>query len=313
MEERDSLSPGKGQLVVETKLLSLDPTHFNWVKCDPALQFLPIGVGDTMLGTNIGVVLESTDPAYSPGQKVMGLWGWEQISVADTAYLAPALDEAEMPFPDQLTILSHVGLAAGGGMLIVGAVAPGDAVLVSAAAGATGSIAAQIARAKGCRTVGIAGGPEKCRFLVEELGLAAAIDYRAPGLPEAIAQHFPAGVDLFFDNVGGGVLDAVLQNMAPRCRIVICGAIAQYDRSSDSGFTGIRNLPMLIFRQARMEGFVAGQFGARNAEVGQSLLDLYRDGKLRVPTQLTAFEDMPETLTLLLSGKNQGKLIANIC
>jgi len=313
LEEAPMGSPAVGQLFVQTKLLSLDPTHLNWVKVDPALQYLPIGVGDAMIGTNIGIVLESGHPDFSPGQHIIGTWGWGRTAIADASMVRLALPESEMSFENQLTIMSHVGQAAAGGMLKIGAVTSGDAVLVSGAAGATGSIAAQIAKAFGCRTVGIAGGPEKCRYLVEELGLDGAIDYRAGGVEAAIAKHFPNGVDLFFDNVGGPTLDAVLANMAQRCRIVICGAIAQYDEAGMSNFGGIHRLPMLIFRQARMEGYVASQFGeAENAEILEHLLRLHQVGKLRVRTHIVSFEQIPDALTMLLDGRNEGKLIARV-
>lgn len=300
------------QVLVETRLLSLDPTHLNWVKLDPQLQYLPIGVGDAMLGTNIGVVLESRDVRFVSGQIVMGIWGWSTLAVAEAALVRPALPEDEMPWEEQLTILSHVGQAAAGGMLLVGKIRKGDAVLVSAAAGASGSIAAQIAKALGCQTVGIAGGAAKCRYLIDDLGLNAAIDYRSEDLPAAITRHFPQGVDLFFDNVGGPILDAVLVNMARGCRIVVCGAIAQYDAGSPPRFAGIRNLPMLVFKQARMEGFVAGQFGEQNDAVLEHLLQLYRRGQLRVRTHVVGFDEIADSLCLLLTGANQGKLLARV-
>lgn len=313
LDEQLQAEPAQGELLVETRLLSLDPTHLNWVKLVPDLQYLPIGIGDPMIGTNIGIVQQSNHPDFTPGQTVIGTWGWEELAVANATMVRPALPASEMPLEDQLTLLSHVGQAAGGGMLLIGGVTAGDNVLVSAAAGATGSIAAQIAKAMGCRTVGVAGGEAKCAYLLDELGLDAAIDHRRGELEAAVRDHFPQGVDLFFDNVGGEILDAVLANMAPRCRIVVCGAIAQYDSASVGSFTGIRNLPMLIFRQARMEGFVAGQFGEQgNAEVIATLRQLHASGKLRSRTHVVAFDDMPEALTMLLNGTNNGKLIARV-
>jgi len=313
LDEAPVQPPADGQLLIQTKLLSLDPTHLNWVKLDPSLQYLPIGVGDAMLGTNIGIVLRSGHPDFLAGQHVIGTWGWGKTAIADASMVKSALPESEMSFEIQLTIMSHVGQAAAGGMLKIGAVTSGDAVLVSGAAGATGSIAAQIAKVFGCRTVGIAGGPEKCRYLIEELGLDGAIDYREGGLEAAIAKHFPNGVDLFFDNVGGPTLDAVLANMAQRCRIVICGAIAQYDEARMANFGGIQRLPMLIFRQARMEGYVAGQFGeTENAAIMEHLLRLHQIGKLRVRTHIVSFDQIPKALTMLLDGSNEGKLIARI-
>jgi len=313
LDRRPVPATGKGEILVRTRLLSLDPTHLNWVKLDPSLQFLPIGIGDPMIGTNLGDVIESAHPDFSPGQVVIGTWGWAETALADAAYVRHALPANEMSFEDQLIVTSHIGQAAGGGMFHIGKVKSTDAVLVSGAAGATGSIAAQIAKAAGCFTVGIAGGDAKCRYLIEELGLDGAIDYRAGGLDASIERHFPQGVDLFFDNVGGEILDIVLGRMAPGCRVVICGAIAQYDAGHMGSFDGIKRLPMLIFRQARMEGFVAGQFGtAANAEIIDRLIRLYGEGQLRVRAHVVPFDEMPHSLGLLLTGSNEGKLIARV-
>jgi NADPH-dependent curcumin reductase CurA len=302
----------ENQVLIETKLLSLDPTHLNWIKLDPELQFLPISVGDAMLGTNIGIVRESTDPRHVVGQMVMGIWDWSTLAIASGNLIGPALPATEMPLTEQLTILSHVGQAAIGGVLGIGRVNANDAVLVSAAAGATGSIAAQIAKSLGCKVVGIAGGPDKCRYLIDELGLDGAIDYRVGVMASQIAHHFPDGVDFFFDNVGGETLDAVLANMAKGCRIAVCGAISQYDAQAQAHFTGIKNLPMLIFKQARLEGYVAGQFGDENCHFSAHLIELYKKGKLKTRPHVVVFSEIPETLTLLLTGKNKGKLMALI-
>lgn len=312
LQQQPVRPPSVGEVLVESRLLSLDPTHLNWVKLDPALQYIPIGVGDAMLGTNIGIVRQSADPRFQPGQLVMGLWGWSTHALANADLLGPALPEDVMPLEDQLIVLSHVGQAAAGGLLLVGQAKQGDRVLVSAAAGATGSIAAQLARSLGCYTVGIAGSEEKCRHLVEELGLDAAIDYRTADVPRELARHFPEGVDVYFDNVGGQLLDDVLSHMARGCRIVVCGAIAQYDSAGRAGNAGLRNVPMLIFKQARMEGFVAGQFGERNGELVARLLQLYREGRLRVRSHVVDFESIPSALELLLSGRNTGKLMARV-
>ena len=189
---------------------------------------------------------------------------------------------------------------------------PTDAVLVSGAAGATGSLAAQIAKAQGCRVVGIAGGPDKCKFLLEELKLDGAIDYKEENLHEAVHRHFPQGVDLFFDNVGGEGVDAVLVNMAIGCRIIVCGAMSQYNTSETSNLYGVKNLPLLIFRSARLQGFVA-DFGPRNQVVDKLLDDLTERGQLVARTHVVdGFENIPDALALLLNGKNHGKLLAQV-
>ncbi len=313
LTEGMSGEPGEGQILVETRLLSLDPTHLNWLKLQPELQFLPIGLGDAMIGTNIGIVRASRNPRFTVGQVVMGTWAWTTLAAVDTTFVHPALPENVMRFEDQLTVLSHVGQAAAGGIYEICRAKAGDEVLVSGAAGATGSIAAQIAKAEGCRVIGIAGGPDKCQILTEELGLDGAIDYRAGDIAAQIAAYFPRGVDAYFDNVGGETLDAVLANMAVRCRIAICGAIAQYDADAQENFSGARNLPMLIFRQARLEGYVAGQFGAEiNARLHARLIELFHAGQIKARKQVIDFDEMPAKLGILLSGKNTGKLMAAV-
>jgi len=186
-------------------------------------------------------------------------------------------------------------------------------VLVSGAAGATGSLAAAIAKSMGCRTVGVAGGPAKCRWLRDELQLDAVIDYRAGSLVEAVANACPEGVDVYFDNVGGELLDAVLLNMAIGCRIVVCGMISQYDLQDASRAHGVLNLPMMIFRRARMEGFVVPQFQPRYSEFDAILRRLYFAGKLPVRAHvIEGLENAPEAVTLLFDGSNDGKLMVRV-
>jgi len=311
LEREDAKRPERGEILVRTRLLSLDPTHLNWIKLDPVFQYLPLKAGDVMIGVNIGEVLESAHPDFVVGQIVMGTWGWEELAIARGDLVRVAMPQNEAPLDDQLALFSHVGQAAGGGLLIVGEAKAGEAVLVSAAAGATGSIAAQLARAMGCRTVGIAGGADKCRYLTEELGLDGAIDYRNDNMQDKIREYFPDGVDVFFDNVGGEILDAVLMNMAMHCRIALCGAIAQYEQ--DAGFGGIRNLPMLLFRRARIEGYIAGSFDEEsNKRVLDALIGAYRKGQLHARKHVVSFEEMPQALLLFLNGGNKGKLMASI-
>jgi NADPH-dependent curcumin reductase CurA len=301
------------RVLVRTELLSLDPTSRNWLKLNPAMQYVPFGVGDPMLGAAIGVIVESRVAGYQPGQRVAGLWGWQRYAVADPVFCQVIPDDASIPLEAYLTIFSHIGRAAAKGLIDVAGVRGQDTVLVSGAAGATGSIAAAIAKAYGCRTIGVAGGAEKCRFLADELHLDAVVDYRQGGLVEAVQRACPQGVDVYFDNVGGELLDAVLLNMAIGCRIAVCGMISQYEYSADIAAHGVRNLQMLIFRQARIEGYVATFTPDRQKEIDAILLRLYRDGRLPHRAHvIDGLANAPEALRLLFEGRNNGKLMVRV-
>jgi NADPH-dependent curcumin reductase len=313
MERTPMPTAPQNRVLVRTELLSLDPTSRNWLKLNPAMQYVPFGVGDPMLGAAVGEIVESRVAAFLPGQRVAGLWGWQRYSVADPAFMQLIPDDPSIPLEAHLTIFSHVGRAAAKGLLDVAGLRTQDTVLVSGAAGATGSIAAAMAKAYGCRTVGVAGGAEKCRFLADELHLDAVIDYRQGGLVEAVQRACPQGVDVYFDNVGGELLDAVLLNMAIGCRIAVCGMISQYDYSADVVAHGVRNLQMLIFRQARIEGYVATFSPDRQKEVDAILLRLFREGRLPNRAHIVdGLVNAPEALRLLFEGRNNGKLMIRV-
>jgi NADPH-dependent curcumin reductase CurA len=199
------------------------------------------------------------------------------------------------------------------GLLAVGQLKPADTVVVSGAAGATGGLAVQIAKAHGCRVVGIAGGNEKQQFIMTELGADAALDYKHEDVGAGLRRSCPNGVDLFFDNVGGPILDAVLAHMAVGCRIVICGAMSQYDLASPAERYGCRNLPELLFRSARMEGFVVPQFASRFEEFDAILVKLFAQGKLSSRAHVVqGLQNAPEALKMLFNGANRGKLMVQV-
>jgi NADPH-dependent curcumin reductase CurA len=303
------LAPGEVRL--RTVYLSLDPTSRNWLKLDPVSTYLPLAVGDVMRGVAVSVVEESRSPQLQPGDAVTGLLHWETHSVVPATQVSK-VDRA-LPLETYLTIFSHIGLAAAIGILEIGALKPTDTVVVSGAAGATGSLAAQIALARGARVIGITGGESKRHLLLDELGLTAAIDYKAENVSAALERECPNGVDLFFDNVGGAVLDAVLENLAIGARIAICGAISQYDLGTGDAGYGCKNLPLLMFRRARMEGFVVPQFESRLQEFIDVLGSLYAQGKLTSrPHIVDGIEAAPGALKMLFSGGNNGKLIVQL-
>jgi NADPH-dependent curcumin reductase len=300
-----------GQVLLRTIYLSLDPTSRNWLKLEPSSTYLPLKVGDVMIGQAISRVEASTAADLSEGDLVAGLSGWETLSVTPAERVHKVL--SGVPLETNLTIFSHIGLAAVTGMIAIAAVKAQDTVVVSAAAGATGVIAAQIGKTVGARVIGIAGGADKCRALLDDFGLDGAIDHKAGNIEAELRRLCPQGIDVFFDNVGGAVLDAVLMNLARGARIAVCGQIALYNSTDPHDGQGVRNLMQLVFRTARMEGFVAGQYTDRAAEFEAYLLALYRSGRIKAPSHIvTGLENAPRALDLLFSGQNRGKLIIEV-
>lgn len=312
LEDRDVPALQPGRVVVRTRLLSVDPTTRNWLKLDPDMLYLPLAVGDPMVGVAVGVIVESDVDGFAPGDLVSGLWTWQEYAIADPSLLEKITPQTDIPEDAYLSVFTHVGRAAAIGILEVGALTPSDVVVVSGAAGATGALAVQIAKANGCRVIGIAGGTEKCRF-VAEIGADAVIDYKSENLHRRLATLCPDGIDLFFDNVGGPVLDAVLANMANGCRIVACGAISQYDLASPADAYGVRNLPLLLFKNARIEGFVVPKYADRLPEFDAVLLDLFTSGRLRPRSHIVeGIENAADALSMLFDGRNSGKLMVKV-
>jgi NADPH-dependent curcumin reductase len=300
-----------GQVLLRTIYLSLDPTSRNWLKLDPSSAYLPLKVGDVMIGQAISRVETSAAAGLAAGDVVVGLSGWETLSVVPAERVRKVLPD--VPLETNLTLFSHIGLAAVTGMIEIAAVEARDTVVVSAAAGATGVIAAQIAKAVGARVIGIAGGADKCRALLNDFGLDGAIDYKVANIEAELRRLCPQGVDVFFDNVGGAILDAVLMNLARGARIAICGQIALYNSTEANDGQGVRNLMQLVFRSARIEGFVAGQMMDRAAEFEAYLLDLYHRDRIKVRSHIIkGLENAPRALELLFSGQNRGKLMIEV-
>jgi NADPH-dependent curcumin reductase CurA len=310
-EERDVPSLADGEVLVRTELISIDPTTRNWLLLEPEKMMIPLQVGDVMIGVAVGHVVESRADGFETGDLVSGIWGWEEYSVASPMLIEKHVD-GDAPLEAYLSVFSHVGRAAIMGLSAVGDLRPSDTVVVSGAAGATGSLAVQIAKAAGCRVVGIAGGAEKCAY-VAAIGADATIDYKSEDVLAALRAQCPTGVDLFFDNVGGAILDAVLVSMAVGCRIVVCGAMSQYDLERPEDQYGVKNLQMLLFRSARMEGFVVPQFAARQAEFDARLHELWNEGAITQRSHvIDGLEHAPETVNLNLQGRNEGKLMVRV-
>jgi len=302
---------GPGEALIKVGMLSIDPTIRTWMNDAPG-YLPPIQIGDVIRSSGAGVVVESQTDRYAVGDIVIGMTGWQDYVLAteeNKFSVVPAgmgLDLATV-----MNVLGVTGLTAWFGMTDVGAISAGDVVVVSGAAGATGSAAGQIARARGASLViGIAGGPEKCAQVVADYGFDYCLDYREPDLAKRIREVAPTGVDLYFDNVGGPVLDAVLSNIAMRGRIVLCGAIAQYN---DPAAAAIYNHAMLIMRRASMTGFIILDYAARFLEAQMELAGLLLGGQLVHHEHIVdGLENAPTALNLLFTGGNSGKTLVRV-
>jgi hypothetical protein len=296
--------PGPGQILVRTLYLSLDPTNRIWMS-DMEQYMPPVQIGDVMRGGTIGVVEQSNNPAFKPGDVVNSFaTGWQEYSVMDAAQPLPP----GVPLPAYMSILGATGATAYFGLLDLGQPKPGETVVVSAACGAVGSIVGQIAKLKGCRVVGLAGSDEKCRHAVEDFGFDACINYKTEkDLRAALKRECPNGIDIDFENAGGDILDAVMDNLAMRARIVLCGMISQYNSSGPMAGTNLANV---LMKRARVEGFIVidylPRFGEFAAEMGPWLMQ----GKIKYDTTIVdGMENALGALDMLFTGGNTGKLL----
>ena len=301
--------PGPGEVRVKVLYLSLDPAMRGWMN-DSKSYIAPVGLGEVMRAGGVGRVVASNDAGLAVGDLVVGMTGVQDYAVLK-AKNAVKVDPRLAPLPRYLGALGMPGLTAYFGLLDIGQPKEGETVVVSAAAGAVGAVVGQIARIKGCRVVGIAGGPEKCRYVTAELGFDAAVDYKNEDVRAALSQHCPKGIDVYFDNVGGGILDIALSLLAHRARVIICGAISQYN--SMESLQGPRFYLSLLVNRARMEGFVVFDYLARYAEGMQALAGWSMQGKLKAREHIVkGLETFPETLLMLFRGENSGKLVIQV-
>ncbi len=308
--EEPAPEPADGQFLVEVEYLSLDPAMRGWMN-DVRSYVPPVGIGEVMRAGGIGSVVASRDPGHPVGEVVFGTFGVQRYAVSDARGVTP-VDTTLAPAPVHLSVLGMTGLTAYFGLLDVGRPEPGQTVVVSGAAGAVGSIAGQIARIKGCRAVGIAGGPEKCEWITEELGFDAAIDYKRGDVRAQLREHAPDGVDVYFDNVGGEILDEVLRRIARGARVVICGAISQYNAEQPP--RGPANYMQLLVARASMRGFLVFDFAERYAEGVAELARWRAAGELRSHEDVVSggLERFPEVFLMLFRGENRGKLILQL-
>jgi NADPH-dependent curcumin reductase CurA len=301
--------PGEGEFLAEVLYISLDPAMRGWIK-EGKSYIEPVGIGDVMRAGGVGRVIESNNPSFAAGDHVLGISG-VQSHWRSNGKGVRKVDPEMAPLPKFLGVLGMPGMTAYFGILDVGAIQEGEIVLVSGAAGAVGSLVGQIAKIKGCRVVGIAGGQDKCDYLTGELGFDAAIDYKSEALMPALKEACPKGIDVYFDNVGGETLDAALAFLRFKGRVALCGAISQYN--STAPIKGPQNYLSLLINRGRMEGFIVFDFEKEFPRFFRDMGQWLAEGKLQSREHIVkGIETFPETLLMLFDGRNQGKLVIEV-
>ncbi len=314
--------PKKGQFLVRNLYLSLDPANRLWAS--PFASYTPpVGLGEVMRGFTVSEVIESKHPKFKPGDIVQGMDGWQEYAISNgvnynekgkvDTWNLKAVVKAGLPISVGLSVLGTTGVAAYVGIIKTGQPKRGETVLVSGAAGATGSIAGQIAKIKGCRVVGIAGSDEKCKILRKEFGFDATINYKTQDLDKAIARTCPKGIDIYFDNVGGETLNIALTHINDHARVVICGAISQYT-TLEKGIQGPSNYGYLLFKRARMEGFIVlDHYVKDRGKMEADLIRWLKAGKIHYRDEVVSgLKNAPKVINRLYDGRNMGKLTVKI-
>lgn len=314
LEECDIPVPAEGEVLTQTLYLSLDP-YMRGRMSDAPSYAAPVAVGSVMVGGTVSRVIESRLPAFQPGDLALGASGWQEygltegknLTVLDAGLSHPAL---------ALGVLGMPGFTAYMGLLDIGQPKAGETVVVAAASGAVGSVVGQIAKLKGCRAVGIAGGPEKCRYVVNELGFDACIDHHDADLPGLLARACLKGIDVYFENVGGAVFDAVMPLLNPKARIPVCGVISAYNSTAlPPGPDRIGMLMgMILRRRIKMQGFIITEdYGPEFGTFFSQMSGWIKDGKIRYRQDIvTGLANAPAAFIGLLDGKNFGKLIVQV-
>jgi NADPH-dependent curcumin reductase CurA len=306
--ETHELPPlGEGELLVKVQYISLDPAMRGWMS--DAKSYIPgIKIGELFRAGGVGEVLESRNPRFAVGDRVSGAFGVQELAISNGEGVSVV--DPKIPLPVHLSTLGMPGLTAYFGLLDIGKPVAGNTVVVSGAAGAVGSVVGQIAKIHGCRAVGIAGGADKCRYLIE-IGFDAAIDYKATDVKAALREHCPKGIDVYFDNVGGAILDVALSQLARHARIVICGAISQYNNTIP--VIGPANYLSLLVNRASMTGMVVFDYAARYGEAIREMAQWMAAGKLKSREDIVrGIAEFPSALLKLFSGDNHGKLVLEV-
>jgi len=298
-----------GEFLVRVAYVSIDPTNRVWIREEPS-YLPPVGIGEVMRGGGAGEVVESRNDAFPVGTSVRGLLGWQEYAICGRGVMANAVPPG-VPLQHMMSVYGTTGVTAYFGILDVADPKESETVVVSGAAGATGSIAGQIAKIRGCRVIGIAGTDEKCRWLTEELGFDAAINYKRDDIGARLDELCPDGVDVFFDNVGGSTLDNLLRRLAIGARIALCGAISTYN--ADETPPPIHWYMNLVVKRARMQGFLVLDYLGRFPEAVLQLVQWVSDGRIKWRDHVVeGLEQAPRALNMLFTGENTGKLMVRV-
>lgn len=302
---------GEGEALVRVKWISIDPTNRTWIGETPT-YLPPVAIGEVMRGLGLGEVVASNNENFPVGALVNGITGWQDYTViSDENPLMVIPDGVEADPAQLLGMMGMTGCTAYFGMLEIGEPKEGETVVVSAAAGAVGTVAGQLAKMKGARVVGIAGGPEKCAWLTDELGFDAAVDYKADDWQKQLAAATPDGIDVDFENVGGEIMEAVFARLNIRARVVLCGLISGYNEEEPPA--GPRSFGNLLINRVKLQGFIILDYYPRFGEAIRDLSQWAAEGKLRSEeTVVEGFEELPNALNMLFAGENKGKLVVRI-
>jgi len=304
---------GDGEALVRTEWISLDPTNRTWIEDQPG-YLPPVQIGETMRALGLGRVVESKHPDYEEGQLVQGLTGWTENFIASDAAPLQRVPEIEGVSPSlYLGALGMTGLTGWVGMKEIGKPKEGETVVVSAAAGAVGSVAGQLAKRDGARVVGVAGGPEKGSILTEKLGFDAVVDHRADDWREQLKAATPDGIDVDFENVGGELMDAIFARLNLHARVALCGLISGYNEGAAPA-TGSRDaFGSLLIKRATLQGFIILDHYDKLARVSAQLAEWIADGSLEpLETVVEGFEQLPSAINMLFDGANVGKLVVRV-
>jgi len=309
-KEEPVRDPGEGELLVKILYISLDPAMRGWMNESRKSYVPPIEIGEVMRALALGRVIASKNSKFAVGDHVYGPFGVQEFAISNGKGITK-VNAGAIPLPVFLGTLGMPGMTAYFGLLDIGQPQPGQTVVVSGAAGAVGTVVGQIAKIKGCTVVGIAGGPEKCGYVVKDLGFDAAIDYKSEDVRKALQQDCPKGIDVYFDNVGGDILDAALTQLARGARIVICGAISQYNNTTP--IEGPSNYLSLLVNRASMKGMVVFDYADRYADAAREMAGWMAAGTLKSREDIVeGLETFPDALLKLFKGENIGKLVLKV-